>query len=159
MTGRALMRARSTRLAGSVRDLLCHDLPGRRTGRAGDKGVVRLNDPHAEGTYSRTVLASARADFVSHKGPKWRHITCGWETVIIPVSRVPILKRMKILVTSLSSPFVATTLPRSTRQVGAWIEQEFGLVYAEPMRMFCDLLIGAAGVAPASQSRFERPLS
>ena len=25
--------------------------------------------------------------------------------------------------------FVATTLPRSTRQVGAWIEQEFGLVY------------------------------
>jgi transposase len=24
--------------------------------------------------------------------------------------------------------FVATTLPRSTRQVGAWIEQEFGLV-------------------------------
>jgi hypothetical protein len=25
--------------------------------------------------------------------------------------------------------FVATTLPRSTRQVGAWIEHEFGLVY------------------------------
>ena len=25
--------------------------------------------------------------------------------------------------------FVSATLPRSTRQVGAWIEQEFGLVY------------------------------
>ena len=25
--------------------------------------------------------------------------------------------------------FVSTTLPRSTRQIGAWIEQEFGLVY------------------------------
>jgi transposase len=25
--------------------------------------------------------------------------------------------------------FVSTTLPRSTRQVGAWIEQQFGLVY------------------------------
>jgi hypothetical protein len=25
--------------------------------------------------------------------------------------------------------WVAATLPRSTRQVGAWIEQQFGLVY------------------------------
>jgi hypothetical protein len=25
--------------------------------------------------------------------------------------------------------YVGATLPRSTRQVGAWIEQEFGLVY------------------------------
>jgi hypothetical protein len=26
--------------------------------------------------------------------------------------------------------WVATTLPRSTRQIGAWIEKEFGLIYA-----------------------------
>ena len=29
--------------------------------------------------------------------------------------------------------WVAASLPRSTRQVGAWIEQEFGLVYGKPL--------------------------